>query len=286
MSQQEPFPFAPLVERCFELAVDISAEQFEEHASAFMNRIGEKLGLTQTKTLEHWEIRIEKPKGSPLLKPKATLYNILTISHEEKSERRDCSIETLHLKPATSSEPASLKFAQLKPQTSAIISFEEAKRRLITILSILHDTFGKDAVLQTTLSYWNDLYKFDNSHFQSGGIFNLSHTLRYFNDNSGMGAVVPPWNVVMNWAVQSRPGARVKLDIKGEWERIDVNRARNQLWTILEYLGKPSNDGVSSAECLAELDIAHAAIYEKFISILTPQALEYCKNGSLHNFTS
>lgn len=283
MSQQEQFPFAPLVERCFELAVNITAEQFEEEAGAFMAKIGKVLDLPLPKTIEHWEIRIDKPKGSPLLKPKATLYNVLTVSRPEKSVRKDCSIETLHLIPATSTEPARLKYAQLKSPIEAVIPFEEAKRRLIVVLSLFQETFGNNAVLQTTLAYWNDLYKFDDPYFQPGSIFNLSHTLRYFNDNKGMGTVVPPWNVVMNWAVPSRPGARVNLDIKGEWERVDEHSARNQLWTVLAYLGKKSDQGVSDSDCLAELDIAHASLYEKFVSILTPEALEFCKNGSCHH---
>jgi hypothetical protein len=284
MSQQEPFPFAPLVERCFELVVDISAEQFEEEAAAFMEAVGAALDLSEHKTIEHWEIRIDKPKNGPP-KPKATLYSTLTVSRPGKALRGEDRVETVHLIPPTQSGRACLIYSQFKPINDHILGFGDAKERLKTILNLLQQKVGAGLVQRTSLSYWNDLYRFDDPYFQ-GDTFNLTRTLRFFkkNENEIQGTLLPPWNLSLNWSVP--PGeAILHLDIKAELKMIDDKSLKNQLWTTLIYIGKMSETGGSPADCLKELELAHASIYEKFESILTPEALQYCRNGNVNDPT-
>jgi hypothetical protein len=277
MPQQEPFPFSPLVERCFELVVDISAEQFEEEAAAFMAAVGAALDLSEHKTIEHWEIRIDKPRNGPP-KPKATLYNVPTVSRPERSVTGNQSIETVHFTPATENGPAKLKYAQLKPQDGAIMSFGEAKTRLGDILRVLDQGFGSNIIRQTIVAYWNDLIRLDHSFFRAGDCFVLSNALTYCQ---GIHEVtVPPWSLSMNCEVPSRPKAVLHLNINVE------RKASIPVWVTLAYEGEMSAHGVSSSDCLAELDTAHTVIYEKFLSILTPEALQYCQNGTVNDPTT
>jgi hypothetical protein len=285
MSQQEPFPFAPLVERCFELALDISAEQFEEEAGSFMAAVGAALDLSEHKTIEQWEIRIEKPKNGPP-KPKAILYNAPTVSRPGKSLRGGDRVETVHLIPATQSEPARLIYSQFKSVSESIIRFNDAKERLEIILSLLQEKLGVNFVRRTSLSYWNDLYRFDDPFFFQAGTFNLSRTLLFFKKNEIKGTLLPPWNVSLNWGIAQYEGAILHLDIKTEWKMIDDKSLKNQLWAILAYIGKMSDPGYSSVDCLKELDLAHASIYERFESIFTSEALQYCRNGNVNDPTS
>lgn len=159
------------------------------------------------------------------------------------------------------------------------MSFTDSTKRLNTILEVLREKLGIDVVRQTTVAYWNDLKRLNHSFFKSDGGFILSNALMYFKRVLGEGdeKLVPPWNVAMNWTVPARPGAVLHMDIKGDW------KAAHPVWVILGYQGQLSEQGILLVDCQKELDIAHTAIYEKFLSLLTPEALRFCKNGSIND---
>ena len=269
----ESLQFAPLVERCIDLVVEIDPEDFFNDAAAWLATVGDLLALGTHKSVEHWLVKIEKPKNGPP-KPKAILFSVPQVCKDEISVREEASVETLLFFPSTEQGPAKLRYSQCKPKTGMIMPFPEARNRFVKIVDNWESHFGGKKFGKLSMSYWNDLNLFTGEYFHSPGIFQLAHALRFFRQNGvSLGTLMPPWNTTLNWDIPDREGSKSRLEIRAD--------GQGPIWTIISYGGKDAKSGKSATESAAELDIAHEVLYGMFNSQFTPEALEFCRNGKV-----
>ena len=269
----EQMPFAPLVERCIDLEVNIEPSEFHDEASSFLASIGEILNLTTHKNVEQWIVKIEKPKNGPP-KPKATLFSIPQVCRDEVSTREGASIESFHFLPPTEQGAAKLRYSQCKPKSGTIMPFTEARSRFVKIIDRWESVFGAEKLGELTMSYWNDLNLLTGGHFHSPGLFHRVPALCFFWQNCvSLGTLMPPWNTTLNWEIPDTGGSQSRLEIRAD--------GKGPIWTIISYGGKRSPANKSTSECANELDIAHDSLYEMFNSHFTPEALEFCRNGKV-----
>ncbi len=270
----DSMPYAPLVERCFDIEVGIEAQEFEDKAASYLAQVGEDLDLTTHKNIEHWLVRIEKAKSGPP-RPKASFFSIPQVCKATPSLRLGTNVESFHFLPPTAQGKAKLRYSQCRPKSlEPITPYLSSRFNLMKVLQRFDEHFGTGRLGRVSICYWNDLMLMKDEYFNEPGIFSLNKALRFFQHNGlNVGTLTPPWQTRLNWALPGMEGSQTCLEIGSD--------ADGPVWTIISYLGKERDANTLTMECIAEIDFAHEALYNIFSLHFTPQALEYFRNGKV-----
>jgi hypothetical protein len=262
---RDAFKAPPVVSRRFLIRLDISKEDFEQHASHLMDLMQKEGNFDHRGIKAQWNFRLEIQGKAP--KPKVLLTHIPVLM---RSPIGNIPRTVVELYPPIEGNTAQLLIEQERTD-EATSRFEDLEREIRSCLPRVLEHFRIIRVGGFALEYRNLIQRERYPIFWEGeNLLMLGRLLWLFQNNAGPANFVTPFSVEFNTG-GSEPGLG---NVRFHMETVPTSREEFALEVILAYNSLIQKEKHGCDVLFKELDEAHGLLFENFVRQFAPDALE------------
>lgn len=273
------FKKPPVVRRHLTTLLDISVEQFDQHAQRLLEKIKDCRGFTEHTVREHWVFRVDDRNGVPI--PKANLTHIPRLERKSVGSTSNAFLE---LVPPRASQPAKLVIGNMRSDGEPT-RFEDLQDEVIASLPILVEGFSLHGVMGMSLKYQNRLAPSrypglweENSRVLLGNMFSMFDTVSG-RGHSFIGPLTIEFTERVEKLIDESPLCADAVIEFGTRTSEILEQKEVAFEVDLVYSIPPDTRLLWPEECKGHFEYAHRLILAAFGAYFADKALqEFCKS--------